>query len=148
MIVRALPLLLLALFVVGCESDAPPCAGLNPVHATTGGIADAGVLAVGETVEDVVLYQTTALTGVTESVHAVQYQLIEDDEAGACEVDLDCAPDEVEVGEDIGCDLTLGSGDPACVWTAELAITVTHRNPDVCSAITTFDDLRAEGAAR
>ncbi len=148
MLRNALLLFLLAALFCGCESDAPPCAGLNPVHMTTGGIADTGPVAVGETVEDVVLYQTAALSGVTESTHEVLYQLTEGEEADACEVDLECAPDELEVGEDIGCDLTLVSGAAACVWTAELAITVTHRNPDICTPITTFDDLRAEGVSR
>lgn len=143
-----LVLILLAALLAGCETDAPPCAGLNPTHVTTGGVADAGVLAVAELVEDVVLYQTSALSGVTESVHEVQYQLTEDVQGGACDMELDCSPDEVTVGEDIGCDLTFVAGDPGCVWTAELAVTVTHRNPDVCSAITVFADLRAEGAAR
>lgn len=148
MLRRALLLVLLAAPIAGCESDAPPCAGISPAHVTTDGIAETGPLVVGETVEDVILLQTTALTGVTESVHEVEYQVTTDDDGGTCEMELNCAPDQIEVGEDIDCDVTNVAGEPGCVWTAEVVVTVTHHNPDICSPVSVFNDIRVEGAAR
>jgi hypothetical protein len=145
---HALLVSLLALLLWGCESGAPPCAGVSPAHVTTEGVAQTGPLVVGQTAEEVILLQTSALSGVTESVHEVIYQVTEDDSGGDCEMELDCGPDELEVGQDITCDLTNTAGSPGCAWTAEVVVTITHHNPDVCTDVTLFHDIEAEGAAR
>ena len=148
MLLRLLPLIVLAALLGACEADAPDCAGVSPAHVTTEGVARVGPLVVGETAQDVILLQTSPLSGVTESVHQVVFDVTADDSGGTCEMDLECGPDQIDVGEDITCDVTNTSAQPGCTWTAEVGVTVTHFNPDVCSEVFVLNDIEAEAAAR
>lgn len=145
---RAVALLLPLLFLSACEEDAPPCAGLSPVHATTEGIVEVGPLVLGQTAERVIDVQTSAISGVAETAHHVGFQIDADDAGGTCAMDLECGPPEIEVGDDIACDLTSQATEPGCLFVADLAVTVTHLDSDVCSDAVGFYSIEARQAGR
>jgi hypothetical protein len=127
----SLALLLLPL-LTACPASAPVCVGMSPIHPTIDGAAQVDGIVTGQTVEDVLHLQTSASADVVEAMFWVEFQVTEEDDT-ACPMEVTCQPDEIDVGDDITCDLTSEADEAGCRYEAEVIVTVTRFDGDICT---------------
>ncbi len=117
---------------------------MSPQHATRDGIADAGEVAEGDTVEDVVLWVSSPVDGVGAGTLGVEYRF--QDESDACAMTVSCAPNQITPGDELGCDVTNDFVGDACVYRTTLTLTVTAFDDAICNDVVLVTEIAAEHA--
>jgi len=131
-------LCLLPLLATGCAAvAAPPCVALSPHHETRGGIAEAGVVAGGETVEEVLDWEATPWSDLATDALTVEWhsEPQNDDSSGACAFDLSCDPDEIEPSgrSHLTCAVSNDVTFDACTFRTLITVNVTAFDSGVCT---------------
>ena len=135
---------LFALLLPACSSSGvPDCLVFTPVHVTTDGVVDVGVLTQGEVAEDVIRVETTAIEGAPQSSVYVEVTTSCDD--AACEPDVSCRPGTLEpVGSTVTCDIRDDISGDTCSWSCQISLTATVLDDGACRDVFVVIDAVGE----
>ena len=133
-----------ALLLHACSGGGvPDCLVFTPVHVTTDGVVDVGMLTQGEVTEDAIRLETTAIEGAPQSSVFVELNTNCDD--AACEPDVSCAPGTLDpVGGTVTCDISDDISGDSCSWSCQVSLTATVLDDDVCRDVYVVVDVIGE----